>query len=161
MRTLQKWKESWESVPRTWFLQESWWIHTQTPLLYENRRISPDSLSKIVRRYDHVWNEWNGLLYFLHNLTFWPGRTFVATTTAPFFASGYLPRHPLASNRLFWLGRTFVAMATFRQKEIGYVLSFPAMATFCGHGDRLLVFGPFCVSFICSSLDHFFSAQMG
>ena len=40
MWTLQKWKDSWESMPRTW------WIHTQTPLLYENRRISPYSLSK-------------------------------------------------------------------------------------------------------------------
>jgi hypothetical protein len=34
-------------------------------------------------------------------------------------------------------GRTFVAMATFRQKEIGSVLSFPAMATLYGSGDIL------------------------
>ena len=159
MRSLQKWKESWESMQGTWFLQESWWIHIQSLLPKVNSVFSPYSLSKNV--ICHVWNEWNGLLYFLHNLTFWPGRTFVATATKPFFANGFLPRHPLASNCLFWPGRTFVTMATFRQKEIGSVLSFPVMATFCRHGDILLVFAPFCVSFICSSLDHFFSAQMG
>lgn len=61
MRTLQKWKESWESLPRTWFLQESWGIHTQSLLLYENSKNSPYSLSKFVKISVLKWL--NGILY--------------------------------------------------------------------------------------------------
>jgi len=61
MRTLQNLKESWESMPRTWFLQESWGIHTQSLLLYENSTNLPYSLSKDVKRYVLKWM--NGLLY--------------------------------------------------------------------------------------------------
>ena len=63
MRTLQNWKESWESMPRTWFFKESWWIHTQSLLLYENSKFSPYSLSKIVINFN--WNDWMGFYTFL------------------------------------------------------------------------------------------------
>jgi len=100
--------------------------------------------------------------------------------TTPFFASRFLPRHhPLISNRLSSPGRKLVAMATSGLKNIGFVCHFPLwpgrqmvsktyhLFVISHYGDRMwpgrqiVVFAPFYVSFICSSLDHFFSAQNG
>ena len=90
MRTLQKWKESWESMPRTWFLKESWWIHTQSLLLYKNSNISPYSLSKSMIISN--WNEQMGF-YTILVLTELASRVIAfAIVSWCFFTSGFLLR---------------------------------------------------------------------
>jgi len=153
MRTLQKWKERWRSMPRTWFLQESWWIHTQTPLLYENRRISPYSLSINVIWSCLKWMKWAFILSAQFDIlarqdicchddnTFlcqWVSAMSSTCLKPPFLARQNICRH---------------GDIEAERNRFCFVIS--------RYGDSLLVFAPFCVSFICSSLDHFFSAQMG
>jgi len=90
MRTLQKWKESWECMPRTWFLKDSWWIHTQSLFLYENSKISPYSLSKSMIISN--WNEQMGF-YTILVLTELASRVNAfAMASWCFFTSGFFLR---------------------------------------------------------------------